>query len=142
MVMKWLQAVSKAISRFSVFQFRFLDFLKMRFLLTLFASITLIEKSCALTRVVKNVYYNENCEGTAGSVVEYKNVKVGECMTNSRHSFTSGDAIRFSCSSIWEVEAKMYFRTNASNSDVAKACSGDPGLVQSFYDSVCYKSQM
>ena len=115
----------------------------MRFLLTLFvASITLIEKSCALTRVVKNVYYNENCEGTAGSVVEYKNVKVGECVTNSRHSFTSGDAIRFSCSSIWEVEAKMYFRTNASNSDVAKACSGDPGLVQSFYDSVCYKSQM
>ena len=115
--------------------------LKMR--LTLVLTITFVINSCqALTRVVKSVYYNENCEGTAGSVIEYRNVKLGECMTNSRHSYTSGDAIRFSCSSIWEIEAKMYFKNNANESDVAEACSGDPGLVQSFYDSVCYKSQM
>ena len=102
----------------------------------------LSERAFGLGRVVKSLYYNENCDGSAGSVIEYKNVVEGECITNSKHSWSSGDAVQFSCSSIWKLEAKMYFRNNASEANAANACDGNPGLVQTFYDNLCYKSMM
>jgi len=101
-----------------------------------------LRTSQGLSKVIQNVYYNENCEGNVGSSTVYGGVEEGKCMTNSIHSWSSGVGAEFRCASFWQMEAKMYFRNNASVVDVYKACDGNPGLVQNFYSSLCYRSQI